>query len=70
MATITRAQVIEYLDGLGDPVDWDNSDNANTHESQWTLEQIRAEVLKGDEYDGMNIWQDILTHYDAEDITA
>lgn len=56
---ITRKQAIEYLDSLGDSVDW----------TGWTLAQIRAEVLKGDDYDGMGIWDDILEHYGAEDIT-
>lgn len=68
MSVITREQVIKYLDGLGDPVDWDNSDNDYTAESQWTLEEIRAEVLEGDKYDGMTIWQDILDTYGADDI--
>lgn len=68
MATITRSQAIEYLDSLGDPVDWDNSENNATGAEAWTLEQIRAEVLKGDEYDGGHIWADLLAHYDAEDI--
>ena len=58
MATITRAQAIEYLDSLGDPVDW----------TGWTLEQIRDEVLAGDEYDGGGIWASILENYDADDL--
>lgn len=58
MAKITREQAIEYLDSLGDPVDW----------TGWTLKQIRDEVLKGDEYDGMNLWKEILKNNEAEDI--
>jgi hypothetical protein len=69
MATITRGQAVEYLDSLGDPVDWDNSNNNATGPDPWTLEEIRAEVIHGDAYDGGNIWPDLLQHYDAEDIT-
>lgn len=58
MATITREQVIAYLDSLGDPVDW----------TGWTLEEIRDTVQAGDEYDGSNFWQDILDSTNAEDI--
>lgn len=58
MATITREQAIEYLNSLGDAVDWDG----------WTLEQIRTEVLAGDAYDGNNIWASILDEYGADDI--
>lgn len=68
MAKITRAQAIEYLNSLGDPVDWDNSENNATGEPAWTLKQIRAEVLAGDSYDDNGIWQAILDHYEAEDI--
>lgn len=58
MAKITRKQAITYLNSLGDPVDWRG----------WTLAEIRAEVLKGDEYDGNNFWETMLIEYDAEDI--
>lgn len=65
---ITHQEAIDYLNQLGDPIDWDNSDNNATDEKGWTLEQIRSEVLKGDEYDGMNIWQNMLDELDREDI--
>lgn len=55
---ITKEQAIAYLDSLGDKVDW----------TGWTLEQIRDEVIKGDEYDGNNFWGDMLDSYNAEDI--
>jgi len=55
---ITREQAITYLDSLGDSVNW----------TGWTLKEIRAEVLKGDDYDGMNIWENMLISCDADDI--
>ena len=68
MATITREQAIEYLNSLGDPVDWDNSENNHTSEDAWTLEQIRDEVKRGDAYDGGGIWESILQTYNAQDV--
>lgn len=68
MKTITRTQVIDYLNGLGDSVDWDNSENGHTNQDAWTLEQIRDEVLTGDSYAGTNLWQEILANFGAKDI--
>ena len=55
---ITREQAIDYINQLGDPIDWEGC----------TLAAIRAEVLKGDEYDGMNIWENMLIDLGVTDI--
>jgi hypothetical protein len=58
---ITKAQAIDYLNSLGDTVD---------DLDYMSLEDIREEVLRGDRYDGMNIWGRMLEHYNAEDISS
>lgn len=55
---ITREEAIAYLNTLGDHVDW----------TGWSLEDIRDEVLKGDAYDGANLWGTMLESLDREDI--
>lgn len=57
MAKPTRASLIKYLDSLGDSVDWKG----------WTLEAIKAEVIRGDEYDNMDIWGHYLEEIGASE---
>ena len=55
---ITREEAIKYLNTLGDTIEWGDS----------SIEEIREEVKRGDHYDGMDIWGDMLVNLDREDI--
>ena len=55
---ITREEAIKYLNTLGDTIEWGDS----------SMEEIREEVKRGDHYDGMDIWGDMLVNLDREDI--